>query len=72
MQKSQNSNRNLNISENVSKVQGMVKGVIAHLPRHKTHNIKPTDGGYNHLEGFWDWSIYSWSKALLVLSTWVE
>ena len=48
------------------------RGVVAHLPRIKIQNIKPTEGSYHHLKGFWDWSIYNWSKTLLVLSTWVE
>ena len=46
--------------------------VVAHLPRLKIQNIKPTEGGYHHLEGLWDWSIYNWFRTLLVLSTWVE
>ena len=28
------------------------RGVVAHLSRHKLHNIKPTEGGYHHLVGF--------------------
>ena len=47
-------------------------GVVAHLPRLKMQNIKPTEGDYHPLEGLWDWSIYMWSRALLVSSTWVE
>ena len=47
-------------------------GLVAHLPRHEIQNIKPTEGGYHHLEGLWDGSIYKWSRALLVSSTWVE
>ena len=47
-------------------------GLVTHLPRHEIQNIKPTEGYYHHLEGLWDWSIYMWSRALLVSSTWVE
>ena len=47
-------------------------GVVAHLPRLKIQNIKPTEGDYHHLKGLWDWYIYMWSRALLVSSTWVE
>ena len=55
-----------------SNFKACLRWVVVHLPRHKSQNIKPTEGGYHHLEGLWDWFIYNWSKALLVLSTWVE
>ena len=47
-------------------------GVVAHLPRLKMQNIKPTEGDYHPLEGLWDWSMYTWSNSLLVTSTWFE
>ena len=46
-------------SENVSKLQSMVMGVVAHLPRHKIHEIKSNLVGYHHLEGLCDWSTYN-------------
>ena len=65
---------NLNKSKNVSKLNGMIWRGEGTLTIHKIQNIKPTEGGYHHLEGLWDRSIYKWSRALLLLvsSTWVE
>ena len=55
--------------ENVSKLQGMVLGVVAILPRHKIHNIKSNLVAYHHLEGFWDWSTYNRFRGMITMST---
>ena len=63
---------NLNKSKMCPNFMAWFRGVLYHLPRHKTQNIKRTEGGSHHLEGLWDWSMYTWSNSLLVTSTWVE
>ena len=53
--------------ENVSKLQGMVKGAVAHLPRGKIHDIKSNLVGYHHLEGLWDWSTYNRFRGMITM-----
>ena len=42
--------------------------VVAHLPRHKIHDIKSNLAGYHHLEGLWDWSTYNRFRGMITLS----
>ena len=44
-------------------------GAVAHSPRRKIHNIKPTEGNYHHLEGLWDWSTYNRFRGMITMPT---
>ena len=46
-----------------------VRGIVAHLPKHKIHNIKYNLVGYHHLKGLWDWSTYNRFRSMITMST---
>ena len=64
--------RNLIVSKKCLNFMACVRGVVFHLPWVMIHNIKSTDLGSYHVEGFQDWCMYSRNNHMLEIATWDE
>ena len=64
--------RTENFPNSTPNLKACVGGVVFHLPLVMIHNIKSTDLGSSHIEGFQDWCMYSRNNHMLEIATWDE